>query len=138
MEYEIIKTLDFNITVPSVYRFLERYSKLANSDDLIFNYSKYLIELTLLDIKMLSWKPSLIAASAIYISKKIMKRSNIWSELMTTETQFDEKMVRSCSREICYILNEVHKKPQYKSILKKYSTEKFMEVANIVPSAMND
>lgn len=78
-----MQTLDFNITVPSSYRFLERFVKISSSDDLIFTYSRYLIELTLVEIKMQKYAPSLIAASALYVSKKILKRPNAWSSFMT-------------------------------------------------------
>jgi hypothetical protein len=82
-EYDILQTLDFNITVPSSYRFLERFSKLTKADGVIFNYSRYLIELTLIDHKMYRWSPSLIAASSVYVAKKVLKRSNAWSIFMT-------------------------------------------------------
>jgi len=35
MEREILHSLNFNITAPSIYRFLERFNKLSSSDDLI-------------------------------------------------------------------------------------------------------
>lgn len=73
-ENDILKSLDFDITISSPYRFLERYAKISESDDLIFNYARYLIELTLIENKMLKWKPSLVTCSAIYTAKKILKR----------------------------------------------------------------
>ena len=83
MERSILRTLDFNITVPSMFRFLERYSKLANSDDLIFNFSRFLIELTLPVVQMYKNKPSLIACAAIYASNKAMNRpQQLWTETM--------------------------------------------------------
>lgn len=57
-EAEILTVLDFNITVPSPYRFLERYIKLSNSDDLIMNFSRYIIELTLMEASLYKWRPS--------------------------------------------------------------------------------
>jgi len=70
----MLQTLDFNITAPSCYRFLERFSKLEKSDAVVFNYARYLSELTLIEIKMHKWVPSLIAASSIYVAKKVLKR----------------------------------------------------------------
>jgi G2/mitotic-specific cyclin-B, other len=34
MEQQILMTLDFNITTPSPYRFLERYNKVVSGDTL--------------------------------------------------------------------------------------------------------
>lgn len=82
-EFDILQTLDFNITISSSYRFLERFSKLAKCDGLLFNYARYLIELSLIELKMYKWSPSLIAAASIYTAKKVMKRSNAWCMYMT-------------------------------------------------------
>ena len=37
----------------------------------------------LIEMKMYKWKPSLIACSAIYVARKILKRENAWSAFMT-------------------------------------------------------
>jgi hypothetical protein len=58
MECEILTLLDFNVSITSTYRFLERFIKLSDSDNLIFNFARYLIELPLIDVQMLRWKPS--------------------------------------------------------------------------------
>jgi hypothetical protein len=86
----MLQTLDFNITVPSVYRFLERFIKLSGSDDLIFNYARYIAELTLLDVHMYRWKPSEIAASAIFLARKILQRTPAWSPMLIQEIGYDE------------------------------------------------
>lgn len=74
MERDILLSLDFNITSPSLYRFIERYIKLSASDDLIMNFSRYIIELTLIETSMYKWKTSQIAASAVYVARKVLKR----------------------------------------------------------------
>jgi hypothetical protein len=74
MERDILLSLDFNMTSPSLYRFIERYIKLSGSDDLIMNFSRYIIELTLIETSMYKWKTSQIAASAVYVARKVLKR----------------------------------------------------------------
>jgi hypothetical protein len=68
MEQDILRTLDFNITAPSPYRFLERYNKIVNGDNIVFNLARYLIELPLIEYRMLKYSPSNMAASAIYLA----------------------------------------------------------------------
>ena len=131
MERDILLSLDFNITSPSMYRFIERYIKLSASDDLIMNFSRYIIELTLIETSMYKWKTSQIAASAVYVARKVLKRQHPWSEFMREQTSYDEKMVRSCAKDLCIILYNASKLPEYKSILKKYSMPRFMEVSKI-------
>mmetsp|Transcript_7232 Transcript_7232/g.6346 ORF Transcript_7232/g.6346 Transcript_7232/m.6346 type:complete len:193 (-) Transcript_7232:257-835(-) len=83
MERSVLSTLNFDFTFPTTYRILERYSKLSESDDLIFYFSRYLIELTLMELKMYRKKPTLVAAASIYLAKRIMKRKNPWSQFMS-------------------------------------------------------
>jgi hypothetical protein len=53
MEFHILNTLSFDITFPTSLRFLERYMKLIGEDQNVMNYSQFLIELALVDIRML-------------------------------------------------------------------------------------
>jgi len=44
MELEILSVLQFHVTAPSAYRFLQRFAKLsqAASDDQVFFYAQYI------------------------------------------------------------------------------------------------
>jgi cyclin B len=57
-ESAILRALDFNVTAPSAYRFLERFLKLSLSDDLIGNFGRYIIELALMNADLYKWRPS--------------------------------------------------------------------------------
>lgn len=129
----MLRALDFNITVPSLFRFLERYSKLANSDDLIFNFSRFLIEMSLLDIKMYKYRPSLIACSSIVLARKIMQRPNPWSQTLAASSGYSDSQIRECCRELCYMLGD-KKNTNNVSLFKKFSTAKYLEVAKLVPN----
>jgi cyclin B len=78
-ERRILRALNFNLTAPSIHRFLERFTKIDQSDSIISRFSSYLGELTLCDLKMYSYNPSLIAAAAIYTAKKVLKRPQTWN-----------------------------------------------------------
>jgi len=71
MESDILRSLNFSVTTSSSLRFLERYIKLSQSDDLIMNFARYIIELTLAETSMYKWKLSHIAASAVYVARKV-------------------------------------------------------------------
>jgi cyclin B len=80
MEQSMLSKLDFNITVPSAYRFLERFSRIANASSKQWNFARYLIELPLIEQRMLKYCPSLIAASAMYLSRKITQGNDaVWT-----------------------------------------------------------
>lgn len=68
LEYEILRTLEFNVTTSSSYRFLERFVKLAGVSDKTFKLAWYLIELPLIEYKMLKYKPSLTSSAALFVA----------------------------------------------------------------------
>ncbi len=70
MEYHILSTLDFNFTFPTALRFLEGYMKIVGEDRDTMYYALFLIELALIDIRMLQYKPSIIAAAALSLAFK--------------------------------------------------------------------
>lgn len=72
-ERHMLTVLDFEIQITSSYRFLERFTRVSKSDALIFNLSRYLMELSLVSYKLLKYSNSNIAASALYLSLKMTK-----------------------------------------------------------------
>ena len=74
MEVQILSKLEFNVTTPSQWRFLERFAQLLRADSTTLCLSRYLLELALVDYRMLKFTPSLIAAGSIYLSVKILRR----------------------------------------------------------------
>jgi len=74
MEYNILKVLNFNITTPSSYRFVEFLCKFSHSESQVRYMSTYLCELSLVEYKLLRYNPSLLAASAIYLSTKLLRK----------------------------------------------------------------
>lgn len=52
MEKKILFGLDFDVSLCTSYRFLERFSKLCKTDSVTFFLSQYMLELGLLDSKM--------------------------------------------------------------------------------------
>lgn len=78
MEVDMLMLLDFNLALPSPLHFLRRFSKAARSDSRIHTLSKYLCELSLLDYGMLKYLPSLVAASAVYLARRMNGITPAW------------------------------------------------------------
>ena len=55
MEYSMLSQLEFSITAPSSYRFLERFAKVAGANSKLWNLARYLIELPLIEQRMLKY-----------------------------------------------------------------------------------
>lgn len=94
LEYEVLRTLEFNVTTPSSFRFLQRFAKLMGADETAFNLAWYLIELPLIEYKMLKYKPSLIGSAALFVSFKILKKEVRWNERMKDITSYSELNIR--------------------------------------------
>jgi cyclin B len=99
LEYEVLRTLEFNVTAPSSYRFLQRYAKLLGADDKAFNLAWYLIELPLIEYKMLKYDPSMISSAALFVSMKILKREIRWNDKMKNIC-YSENKIRPCAKDL--------------------------------------
>ncbi len=53
MEFLILSALSFDLTFPTSYRFLERYMKMLGEDQHVMNLALFLMELSLIDVRML-------------------------------------------------------------------------------------
>lgn len=105
MECSILTTLDFDLTAPSAYRFLERFAKIINTDNQMFSLACYLSELPLIEYRMLKYCPSNIAASALFLASKITSRGEpAWNEILQSHTGYSETCLRSCAKDLCILL----------------------------------
>jgi hypothetical protein len=134
MEVKILYSLGFELTWPTSLLFLERYCRLSGIDDKLLYYSKYMLELSLIEVSMNKWCPSLLASSALYIAKKILQRPEPWSSFMTEQTKHSEHEVHKCAKDLCILLNYAHQKRHFQAIYKKYSQPNHYEVAQFCKS----
>lgn len=72
-EFKILKTLEFQLTFISCFRYLERLSSQTNCEN-IFKGAKKLLDLTLVDYNMLKYEPNITAASSLYLAHVINRK----------------------------------------------------------------
>ena len=99
MESEIAITLDYQLTVPTVHSFLCRYLKAAHADRTMVQLACYLAERTLQEYGMVKFLPSTVAATAVYIARKSLKR-HPWSPTLVKYTNYYESDMAPCVVEI--------------------------------------
>jgi hypothetical protein len=73
LEHKILQNLDFNMTWPSIFRFMERFARIAQVTDKSFMLAQYLCDTSLLDCTLMKEKSSKLAAIAIYAAQRVMK-----------------------------------------------------------------
>lgn len=128
MEYKMLKYLNFDITFPTQWSFLEIFKKKLDLEQKTFYLAWFLMELSLINYKMLKFKYSQIAASAVLIAIKTLNYFNIVE--FEKNTGYNEKDIEECVKEIINfnIYNLTH---SLQAIRKKFSTRKYDEVSKI-------
>ena len=130
IEREMLRVLEYNVTITSPYRFLERYNRLQRSSEDGFYLSQYMIELGLLDYRMLKYKPSLLAASAIFLSNKFLKNSEAWPSVLRENSTYRDIDLKTCAKDLCVLLQNANNK-NLQSLKKKFSSKSFNQVATL-------
>ena len=128
MEYKMLKDLNFNVTFPTQWSIFEIYKKKLDLNEKTFKLAWFLMELCLMDIKVLKFKMSVLAASAILLASRILGvyRSNWLGKTIGIE----EKSLEECCKEI-YDFNIYNSTHNLQAIRRKFSSSKFDEVAKI-------
>ena len=127
MEYKMLKYLEFNITFPTQWSIFEIYKKKLDLNDKTFKLAWFLMELCLINYKILKFKMSTIAASAILIAIKTLGLyRNDFGKIIGIE----ENSLEECCKEMYnfYIYNSTH---NLQAIRKKFALPKYDEVSKI-------
>ena len=127
MEYKMLKYLEFNITFPTQWSIFEIYKKKLDLNDKAFKLAWFLMELCLINYKILKFKMSTIAASAILIAIKTL---GLYRNNFGKIIGIDENSLEECCKEMYnfYIYNSTH---NLQAIRKKFALPKYDEVSKI-------
>lgn len=130
MEATILGALEFSICRPTAAHFLERYQAVNGCTEPHSYLAQYLLELTLPEYAMIKYPPSHLAATAILLSNKLLRRQCCWTRVASTHTKFTEPMLQDCLKEMCALLERAEHS-QLQAVRKKYSQPKFHSVAKL-------
>nr|DAD41806.1 TPA_asm: hypothetical protein HUJ06_016129 [Nelumbo nucifera] len=133
MEKLMVNTLQFNMSVPTPCVFMRRFLKVAQSDKKLELLSFFLIELCLVEYETLKFRPSHLAAAAIYTAQCTLSGYKQWSKTSEWHTSYSEDQLLECSR----LMVTFHKKAgsgKLTGVYRKYSTSKFGYAAKIEPA----
>jgi cyclin B len=126
-ENKILRTLDFDVTVPSSLRFLQRYCKVCEFDEVAFYFSRYVLELSLVDYKFVKYKPSNIAASSMYVAQKVLK---FCARNLSEQTTCSDSEIRTCAKDLMIMLKKAESF-SLQAVRKKFSHEKYFEASKV-------
>jgi hypothetical protein len=129
MENQIVVALDYHLTLPTTHSFLCRFLKAAHADRMMVQMACYLAERSLQEYSMVKYLPSVIAASAVCIARKSLRR-HPWSPTLVKYTKYDEPDLVDCLAEM-EAFNETTTTSSQQAVFKKYSNPKFGAVAKM-------
>jgi cyclin B len=128
-ECVILKTLDFSLGRPLPLHFLRRNSKAGEVDATQHTMAKYFMELTITDYEMVSVPPSKIAAAALCLSMKVLKRKN-WNDTLQYYSKYNEEDLRSTMERLALLVTKAGT-GKLTAIKTKYQSSKFMRISQV-------
>ncbi|KAL7088350.1 hypothetical protein ACP275_13G122700 [Erythranthe tilingii] len=133
MEKTMLKKLKFRLNEPTPYVFMLRFLKAAQSNHMKFEHlAFYLIELCLVEYEALSYKPSMLCASAIYVARCTLQMEPPWTPLLAKHARYEESHIRSCAKMVLKF-HRAAKTTMLKVSHEKYAKLDYCRVANIKP-----
>ncbi|KHN33647.1 G2/mitotic-specific cyclin-1 [Glycine soja] len=133
MEKLMMNILQFKLSMPTPYMFMRRFLKAAHSDKKLELLSFFLVELCLVECKMLKFSPSLLAAAAIYTAQCSLYQFKQWTKTTEWYTDYSEEKLLECSR----LMVTFHQKAgsgKLTGVYRKYNTWKYGCAAKIEPA----
>ncbi|OTA54300.1 A/B/D/E cyclin [Hypoxylon sp. EC38] len=123
----ILETLNYDLSYPNPMNFLRRISKADDYDIQSRTIGKFLMEISIVDYRFLAYRPSHIAAAAMYLARMILDRGE-WDPTIAFFSGYTEEeiepvfvlMVDYLARPICH-----------EAFYKKYASKKFMKASLI-------
>jgi cyclin B len=159
LEIEMLKLFNFEITVPSSFRFYEIITTRLHFTKSDFNLGRYFLEAFLIDYRYLKYQPSQIACSAAFLVMNMNKERNeknvnkacfrlkeFLNMKGTEEFNFNfqedyaktmnlchkyENILKDCCKDIMFIVENLEN-TQLLSVKKKFMSSEFCRVAKLV------
>ncbi|KAK1757596.1 G2/mitotic-specific cyclin-B [Echria macrotheca] len=121
----ILSTLGYDLSYPNAMNFLRRISKADNYDIQSRTIGKYLMEISLLDHRLMPYRPSHIAAAAMYLSRLILDRGD-WDATIAYYAGYTEEEIEP----VCHLMIDYLARPiVHEAFVKKYASKKFLKAS---------
>ena len=129
METKILQVLEFDFTFPTPLRFLERLFKISSSqDDSIFYLALYMCELSQIDYGFVHFKPSMVAATALTLALRSLRKGAPWNSGLEKASGYKETDLKPCIDSMRRLLEKTN--PEFtQKIKQKYSRDRYYGVS---------
>eukprot|EP00927_Polykrikos_kofoidii_P061129 TRINITY_DN56001_c0_g1_i1.p1 TRINITY_DN56001_c0_g1~~TRINITY_DN56001_c0_g1_i1.p1 ORF type:complete len:550 (+),score=96.48 TRINITY_DN56001_c0_g1_i1:107-1756(+) len=130
MESAILNFVNFNVAVPTAAFFLDYYCSINGCDPAHRETIQYLAELALLDMRILSYRPSQLAAAAVLLGNRLVGKSDVWPREMAAQAPYDQKSLDDCAAWLLGLLDAAPTQRLH-AVRGKFSSKKHFEVATM-------
>lgn len=129
MECNMLSTLEFQVVAPTAAHFVNQFVK-ANSceNPRHAEVIKYIMELALLDLRMIRHRPSHLVAAAVLLSNELFGRAMPWPEHMVQISRHTDAELRVCCEELRQLVRQAPSQ-QLQAVRKKYMLAQHYQVA---------
>lgn len=127
-ERYMLHVLDYCIWYPSPMTFLRRVSKADNYDIQSRTLAKYLMEVIPMVQELLGCAPSLMAASSIWLARKMLGRG-AWNANLAHYSGYTQLEVLPVARRLVEFLGSPALSAKYEAVRNKYASKKFMKAS---------
>ncbi|CAE6462912.1 unnamed protein product [Rhizoctonia solani] len=125
-EKYILRTLGWDLSYPNPMSWLRRASKADAYDVQTRTMAKFLIEISVVEEKLLKCAPSLLSAASLWLARLILDREE-WNANLEHYSGYSEEALLPCANTM---LNYIVQPPStHESLWKKYSGKKYFKCA---------
>ncbi|XP_061922984.1 G2/mitotic-specific cyclin-B3 [Entelurus aequoreus] len=129
MEASILQKLSFDLNIPISYRFLRRYAKCVNAGMDTLTLARYFCERSLLEMKMVALRGSLLASSCLLLAM-LTKDLGGWSPILQFHSGYNLSEVAPVVWKV-YLMMLEPPNEKLNTINTKYSHKVFFEVSSL-------
>ncbi|KAF8156923.1 cyclin-like protein [Crassisporium funariophilum] len=120
-ERYVLKTLDWNLSYPNPVHYLRRISKADDYNVKVRTLAKYLLEIGVLEWRLIAAPPSLMAAAAIWLARMALGMEQWTPNLAHYSSYKESALVPTASLMLNYILKPI----RHESFYKKYAGKRY-------------
>ncbi|XP_067681013.1 uncharacterized protein [Haliotis asinina] len=108
MEIRVLKTLKFDLNIPSPFAFLDRFLQAEENDSKVSHLCRYLLDLSLVSSGTVRFVPSMLAAGSLYLSRRIFLSlvGQVWSPNLAFYSKYSENDLVQCVRHLDKLLTK--------------------------------
>uniref|UniRef100_A0A0A9H6V0 Cyc1 n=1 Tax=Arundo donax TaxID=35708 RepID=A0A0A9H6V0_ARUDO len=129
MEKAVLNNMEWNLTLPTPHHFLVRFTKAEGSGDKQLEHMIHFFgELAMMDYRMATIRPSMVAASAVYAARCTLRKSPLWTDTLKHHTGLHEQQLMEGAK-ILISSHAAAPVAKLNSIYRKYASEQFGCVA---------